>query len=110
MNRIEVLHLPVGKPLTKVAIDRTSLEDMYRLTNGGPVEHVAISATIDMYCNEEGKLTGLPFNFFIVDNDQTVTDVIHGDVFFCGYDMDGELKPLTQTEETFVRKLFSKRG
>ena len=31
---------------------------------GGWIEHVALSRTLGFYCNEEGKIHGLPYNEF----------------------------------------------
>ena len=61
-----------------------TLEELYRYTNGGPIEIVAIAgpSKLIMVVNEEGKLTPLPYNHEATMELGT-RDFIHGDVLIC---------------------------
>ena len=105
--KVEVLYLPAGGSLKKVKIDPTSLDDCYELVNGGPLESVFLTATIHLFCNEEGKILNLPYNFPYV-RDGKIVDHIHGDVFFCSLDSDGEISSLDESDEKFIYQKFAR--
>jgi uncharacterized protein YuzE len=52
---------------------------------GGYIETVNLGDDILIVCNEEGKIKGLPANFYV----EAIDDIIVGPAFFCrsdGYD------------------------
>jgi hypothetical protein len=52
---------------------------------GGWIEAVPTTGQVTIYCNEEGKLTGLPFNQIATAFVRPfIDDVIVGNVVFCG--------------------------
>lgn len=72
-----------------------TLEEMYRYTNGGPIEIVPVGHPLHaengtiIVLNEEGKLTGLPYNAEASRLYDNPHDVIVGDVLVC---KDSEVK------------------
>jgi len=69
---------------------------------GGWIECVSMRNELDMWVNEEGKLTGLPQNPIataIWADSYGTTDVILGDVVFtCGTDNEGNTLGLGQNQ------------
>lgn len=97
-NQIKVLVYPVGKaPLAK-KIDG-SLESMQEIV-GGSIQYVHLGSITEieelndyvMYCNEEGKLLGLPLNLI------APADFVVGDFFITKLDDDGESVSLTNDD------------
>lgn len=107
MPNISVLAVPVGQSPKRVEIDSGSLSDAYSLVSGGPLEMVPLSNNIYMWCNEEGKLTGLPINFVMV-GDGGNTDPIMGDVFFSSDDGNGEIDTLSEDQEKILLDMFQR--
>ena len=108
MPKVHVLALPVGKEPRQVTIESTSLADAYSLVNGGPLEMVPITDHIYMWCNEEGKLSGLPVNFVMFGNGGRVDPVV-GDVFFSTDDGNGEIDSLTDEQAEFLIDMLQRR-
>ena len=57
----------------------------YQSIVGGYIECISIDRNVDMVCNDEGKLIGLPINRPLVMNNRIV-DLICGDFFIVGVD------------------------
>ena len=51
---------------------------------GGLIECTALTEEIDLICNDEGKLLGLPLNRALRDEEGRIYDVIAGTFFLCG--------------------------
>lgn len=81
--------------------------DAYQGIVGGDIEVVpgwTIIPGVSMYCNEEGKLDGLPLNF------RTPYDHIVGTVVVVGGpDDEGEDLPLTDAQVAQLLPLLNKR-
>lgn len=113
---VEVFALAVGEKLRKVLINPKSLLEIYALVNGGPLEMVPLTESLFMWCNEEGKIRQpepLPMNMLMggIDLDGKVHfDPILGDVFFSSSDAEGEIAPLSPTDEALLRKLLPNRS
>lgn len=64
-----------------------SLAELYRYTNGGPIEIVRPDSNRDMdhfiVTNEEGKITGLPPNILATLIYNNPFDSIVGDILLC---------------------------
>lgn len=71
---MKVIIKKVGKAPEIVEIENT-LEAMQKVV-GGYIELVPVRTGCVMICNEEGRMTGLPYNFTLGTNH------IVGDVFF----------------------------
>lgn len=59
---------------------------------GGYIEGISVAKDITMYCNEEGKITGLPINnlaTWYVKNRRQFDDYICGNIVFSKIDSDG---------------------
>jgi hypothetical protein len=93
-----VIKYPGEKPqLMKINGD---LESMQRLV-GGYVECVNFDGKIlDMWCNEEGKLMGLDYNF------NWNGDPIVGTVFFCTADSEGDSISITKEQIGYLTEIF----
>jgi hypothetical protein len=71
---MRVLKKPVdGKPV--VVEIGGSLESLQESV-GGYIEAVGLFDKLTLICNEDGKLTGLPYNFMLPNGDHVVGDVI----------------------------------
>lgn len=71
---------------------KITLEDFQKVV-GGFIEGISISKDITMYCNEEGKLLGLPVNnlaTYFVKTLRTFNDFICGNVIFSKINKEGE--------------------
>jgi hypothetical protein len=98
-----------------VAVEVEIAEEGQRLEQlqeavGGWVEAVDLSPTLTMWCNEEGKLIGLPFNPLATDlweESFGKTDLIKGNVIFTGgVDDEGSTLGLDEATANKLRKLF----
>lgn len=69
-----------------------SLEDYQKIV-GGWIEYVHVYEDISMFCDEEGKIKGLPINNLATQYIRTkrpFDDVICGDIVFSKTDDEGE--------------------
>lgn len=88
---IRVLSVPVGKPPAIVEVDGTL--ECYQSLVGGWLEAILLPGTrLDLVCNEEGGLKGLPINR------QIGGGFIRGDFFITATDPEGEWRSLTDAE------------
>lgn len=81
----------------KLNEDEYSLDDYQKIV-GGYIEGVTIGEDIIMYCNEEGKILGLPVNNIATDYVKSVrpfNDYICGNVVFTKIDKEGDSTTLT---------------
>ena len=86
----------------EVTFDNDSCYATLRDAVGGYIECVALSDTLNMWVNEEGKLINLPPNFVATQLWSAVfgpTDIIVGDAIFTGgADDDGNTLGLTDSQ------------
>lgn len=75
-----------------------SLENMQALV-GGYIECINIGKGLDLWCNEEGRINGLPMIM-----DPIIDDFIAGDYFFARHDNEGNTISLTDDD---VRHIMS---
>jgi hypothetical protein len=77
---------------------------------GGWVQAVDLNDTLTLWCNEEGKLEGLPVNRYGTELWESVygkTDIIVGDIVLTGgADDDGETLGLSDTKIEAIKSLF----
>lgn len=95
-----ILSVPVGGSPLELTIPR-GLEAMQKLV-GGYIEMVTLEEGIDLVCNEEGKLQGLPANRDIPE----LRDTIRGDFFISRHDEEGETVDLTDADVKKYTKRF----
>lgn len=103
MNTINVLVFPVGQPSYEKEIP-SGLNAMQELV-GGYIEmptllHMPGGYSLDVCCNEEGKLDGLPMNR------KFRQDVLCGQFFVCRADKKGYTVSLTAEDVAAARKFF----
>jgi len=87
MNKIKIIIKKVGLPPEYAEIEPT-LEVMQKLV-GGYLECVRLTATVDLWCNEDGKGLGLPFNVFLAQNGE-LQDAVVGDFFLARHNEEGD--------------------
>jgi len=108
----------VKRPGMEAVIENVAnnLKGMQALV-GGSIEVVLISegneSSLYMVCNEEGKLSGLPINFFLLRDYKHYTptagmDPIVGTAFFCAYTDEGDPDSITPELEAIARETLRK--
>ena len=109
---IKVLVFRVGQEPVVEEID-ASLEAKQKLV-GGYIECVNIGSfsrfggkdNVDLWCNEDGKNTGLPFNLRLPVDPMFPDDIIAGDFFLASVTSGGNTKSLSQKMIEKYTKLF----
>jgi len=86
--------------------------NMLREAVGGYIECVHLrSLGVDMWCNEEGKLIGLPLNELATElffQEFNAVDLMVGDVIFTTCDDEGETQGLSQEQiDTLLAKVLN---
>ena len=84
---IEVLLVEPGQYARMTTIG-SSLEDMQKVVGGYIQEAPFFRDPVTLVCNEEGKISGLPLNRAIRDDDGKIIDVVAGTFFICGAEGD----------------------
>ena len=102
---MKVLIIEPGKEAYEAEIGDT-LKDMQKVV-GGYIEAIyPYEEPIALFCNEEGKLNGLPLNRALRDEDGNIYDIIAGTFFICGLSEDNfdSLSPelVEQFKKTFL--------
>lgn len=94
MNKIKIIKVPVGSAPFVIEIEN-SMEGFQAEVGGGfTMVHVD---DLDLWCNDEGLINGMPFNRRVGDH------AIHGDFFFARHDDDGNSTSITAVD---VAKFF----
>lgn len=70
---------------------------------GGLIQVVSLDGVVDVICNDEGKLRGLPVNCAFVDADDNVLDVFVGDLVCVRHD-EGEFTDIHEEDLQIIRK------
>lgn len=91
---IKVIRLPFDSDPLVVEVVPT-LTALQALVGGGCIEVVPIGRDgLELVCDEEGKLKGLPWNLEIFGGQ----DVVAGDAFLMRHDRKGEPASVTDTD------------
>ncbi len=95
-----------GENLYPTEIENT-LEDMQEIV-GGWIEHVPMESlgSIDMWCNDEGKLINLDPTIALTYKGK-IYDVVCGNVVFLRHDGEGNSVGLTDDDLNFLEKKFN---
>ena len=83
---------------------KITLEDFQKVV-GGWIEGISINEHLTMYCNEEGKILGLPVNHlatYFVKNLRPFNDFICGDVVFSKINEEGEEISLSLDDMNYI--------
>ena len=98
-----------GRGLTIEEYDGDSLEFLQKSV-GGYIERIPLRSLdnkkIDMWCNENGKLIGLPLTLMLFYQGK-ILDGIVGNVVFTKTNDDGDTISLTEKDIKYIKKLFS---
>ena len=88
-NKIRVIVCRADERAEVVEIE-DKLEAMQELVGGLIQEYMPWEDEVALICNEEGKMTGLPLNRGIKDEDGHLQDIIAGDFFICYAPIESE--------------------
>jgi hypothetical protein len=99
-NKITVIYQRVGESPWTVEIDHT-LERMQELV-GGLIQRVSLPGGINLICNEEYELLGLPFNLDVMGYE------ICGNFFLCRDDDEGSFTSAVPEDMQFLRTIIEK--
>jgi hypothetical protein len=102
---VRVLFFPVGGSAEVRHVEGDTLRAFQKLV-GGYVEGMNLEDGLQLICNEEGKLTGLPPNRHV----QAVGDVILGPFVVSRHDAQGEAVDVTDADVEKYRDAFSRVG
>ena len=85
-NKIRILVVEPFKEPYQITIEHT-LKNLQRIV-GGYIEILQLDHNVDLICNDEGKINGLPLNRAIYNNDGEMIDIIAGNFLVVG--LEGE--------------------
>ena len=108
----KALRVTTEGDITEIDLSRDSLTALQEGV-GGWVQAIDLTTTMSMWCNEEGKLQGLPHNPFAQAMwDKAFgagTDYIVGDVVFTSTpDDEGYTQSVTAEDERVIRAMVAK--
>jgi hypothetical protein len=93
-----IIAIEVGKDPEIRMVERIDLSFMQRFV-GGYIEHLSIAWTereaIDLWFNENGRLSGMPLNRMVIDEEGAVWDIL-GPMFITSSDEEGETVGLSE--------------
>jgi hypothetical protein len=72
---------------------------------GGLIELIGLTEELDLICNDEGKINGLPPQAAWLDNGELV-DIICGNCFVCRHDDEGNFTDIMESDEERIRELL----
>lgn len=103
-KRVRAIKLEAKKEAEECYLN-TDLKSLQEAV-GGYIEQVYPFESDDilLLCNEEGKLTGMEISRAILDNDNTILDVIAGTCYIMALDDEGNYRDLTDMELAYYIK------
>ncbi len=102
---IKVMVVAPNKARPTLLEIKNELNEMQKIV-GGYIERV-IYEGFDLFCNEEGKLEGLPLNRPLYDSDGKMVEIIAGQFFISAADSEGNQRSLTDEEIEKATNLFT---
>ncbi len=104
IDTIRVVLLEPGKTARIVDLDR-SLEGMQKAVGGYIEAYYPFEEEVCIICNEEGKITGLPLNRAVYNDEKEMIDIIAGTAFICSVGEE-HFESLTPEQAQIYRKQF----
>jgi hypothetical protein len=101
--RVVVVAPDQGVPTVKTI--NNELSELQAIV-GGHIELVYYDQ-FELFCNEEGKLEGLPLNRPLYDENGKMVEVLAGQFFITKGDKNGDLRDLTDEEIAKAIELFT---
>ena len=89
METIRVVYVEPGKEARAIEI-RDDLDDMQTLVGGHIEEYMPFDDEVAVICNEEGKITGLPLNRGIENENGQLIEIIAGPFFIAYAPLESE--------------------
>lgn len=102
-SKVRVVIVPVGAEPYEARIDG-GLRAMQKVVKGY-IEAVSLEPYVQLICNEEGKLSGLPMNRRL----GVIQDVICGDFLISRHDEEGAAVDLTDVDVAAYTNMFALR-
>lgn len=106
MEKIKVLIVETDKAPYEAEIENT-LEAKQEIVQGY-IEFFPLENGVDIVCNEEGKINGLPLNRAIYDEGGGMVEVIAGTFLIVSVDAYGDVISLTKEQMDWYKKKFAK--
>lgn len=72
---------------------------------GGYIEVLVIAEGLNIVCNDEGKIDGLPITAAWFDRGELV-DVICGNCFVCRYTAEGDFESILDSDVEVIKKIL----
>lgn len=112
MTTKTALQVKTTGEVTELDLSSDSLQTLQTAV-GGWVQAIDLASDLSMWCNEEGKLTGLPHNpyaqFMWDEVFGAHTDYLVGDIVLTGgTDSEGETIGLTQEQVDIIKAVTAK--
>lgn len=105
---IKIYPLHVGDLFYKASIEviDNTLEAKQKFV-GGTIQGICIDneRKLDIVCNDDGKLIGLPINRAWILNNEVV-DFIAGEAFICRHDDEGNYCSIREEDLEFIFSMF----
>ncbi|RSX50260.1 DUF3846 domain-containing protein [Bifidobacterium callimiconis] len=106
MKTINAIIVEPGRPPRAAEIPDT-LEAKQHIVDGY-IESVPIADDVSLYCNEEGKLNGLPLNRALHDRNGDIYEIIAGTFLITGYNPStGEDESLNDEQTEHYTRMFT---
>ena len=105
MKTIRVVYVEPGKESLAIEI-RDDLNEMQSLVGGHIEEYMPFDDEVAVICNEEGKITGLPLNRGIENENGQLIEIIAGPFFIAYAPLESEefLSLPAELEEKYKEK------
>lgn len=78
--------------------------DAFKKYVGGVIQVISINGVVDLICNEEGKVMGLPVNRALLDADGKPVDIFAGDIVAVRHDEEGNFTDIHESDIETIRK------
>ena len=73
---------------------------------GGLIEVISLTEELDLICNDEGKINGLPPTAAWLDHDDQLLDVICGDCLVCRHDGEGGFASIKESDLPVIHDIM----
>lgn len=81
--------------------------DAFQNYVGGVIQVILLNGVVDVICNEEGKVMGLPVNRALLDDNGKPVDIFVGDIVAVRHDEEGNFTDIQESDmETITKYLM----